>query len=156
MTQQQPPPGAPGGSGGAQPSEEEIRAYLAQMRQADIGEILAQGLSVLLSGAQVKLGRRDGRVLLDAVAAAVDAARPHLDKGLSAEFDSALSQLRIAQVEAEQELARRAGGEEQAAGAGSPEQQQATDAHAPPQAAQPQSEQPGGSRLWVPPGAREG
>ncbi|HEX2028255.1 MAG TPA: hypothetical protein VHF25_09685 [Nitriliruptorales bacterium] len=52
-----------------QPTEEELRAYLAQLRQADANDIVSQVFSMVASAAEVKLGRRDGRLLIDVAAA---------------------------------------------------------------------------------------
>ncbi|MBW3658762.1 MAG: hypothetical protein KY457_09000 [Actinobacteria bacterium] len=99
MSQQMPP-------GGREPTEEELRQYLGEMRQGHVGEIVAQVVSALLNGAQVKLGRRDARLLIDLAAGVNDAAGPHLDEEFSAEVTQVLTQLRMAQVEAEEELAK--------------------------------------------------
>lgn len=99
MSQQMPP-------GGREPTEEELRQYLGEMRQAHVGEIVAQVVSALLNGAQVKLGRRDARLLIDLAAGVNDEAGPHLDEEFSAEVTQVLTQLRMAQVEAEEELAK--------------------------------------------------
>ncbi len=94
------PPGA------QQPSEEELRQYLGEMRQAHVGEIVAQVLSALLNGAQVKLGRRDARLLIDLADGINAKAGPHLEEGFTREVGDVLSQLRLAQVETEEELAK--------------------------------------------------
>lgn len=93
---------------GGQPSEEEMRAYVAQLRGAGLDQILAEVLSSLLNAAQVKIGRRDGRVLLDLVASLTDEVRPHLPAELTSQVDDVLAQLRMAQVQAEPEVAQAA------------------------------------------------
>ncbi len=142
------------GAAGQEPSEEEIRAYLGQLREAPVEQVVAELVSGLLNAAQVKLGRRDARVLLDAMAALGESVRGTLSQELTGQIDQALQQLRLAQVEAEQQVAAAAaqGHAEQgdlpqespAAGgegaAGAP----AT----PPQAPAPPSD--AASRLWVP------
>jgi hypothetical protein len=55
----------------------------------------------LLNTAQVKLGRRDARLLIDVTAVAHDHARPYLPGELTRQIDQALGQLRMAQVSAE-------------------------------------------------------
>ena len=55
--------------GTREPTEEEIRAYLSQLREAPVDQVLAEVVNALLNAAQVKLGRRDGRLLIDTVAA---------------------------------------------------------------------------------------
>lgn len=92
--------------GQREPTEEELRQYLGEMRQAHVGEVVAQVVSALLNGAQVKLGRRDARLLIDLAAAVSDQAGPHLDRQFTSEVEDVLTQLRTAQVEAENELGR--------------------------------------------------
>jgi hypothetical protein len=153
-----------------EPTEEEVRAYLGQLRAAPVDQVVAEVASALLNAAQVKLGRKDGRLLLDLVADVADRTRPHLPEELTSQVDEALTQLRLAQVEAEREVAAAAqqghvepddlGARE--AGGGEPGADQGADADAatgadtgqptpPPTPQQPP--QPGGgagSRLWVP------
>ncbi|MCC5948551.1 MAG: hypothetical protein JJT89_08860 [Nitriliruptoraceae bacterium] len=90
---------------GGQPSEEEMRAYVAQLRGAGLDQILAEVLSSLLNAAQVKIGRRDGRFLLDLVAGLTDQTREVLPEELTSQVDDVLAQLRMAQVQAEPEVA---------------------------------------------------
>jgi hypothetical protein len=142
-----------------EPTEEEVRAYLGQLRAAPVDQVVAEVASALLNAAQVKLGRRDGRLLLDLVGDLAERTRPHLPDELTGQVDEALTQLRMAQVEAEKEVAAAAqqghvepddlesGGPQGEAGAA----QGAGDA--PSQPAQQPPEEPGGgaaSRLWVP------
>lgn len=150
-------------------SEEQVRAYLAELRDAQVTDILAQVISTLLNGAQVKLGRRDARVLIDTAAAVIERIGPDLDEGFAEEVSSILSQLRMAQVQAEQEAgtapaegdeeyaapeAGAAGGEQAPRGG---DQTPASGAARPGgQAAADRQAGQGGSRLWVPPGARGG
>ncbi|MEX2420446.1 MAG: hypothetical protein WD670_01375 [Actinomycetota bacterium] len=88
-----------------QPSEEEMRAYLGQLRAAPVDQVLAELLSSLLNAAQVKVGRRDARLLLDGAAALVTQVRSVLPDELVTQLDQVLSQLRMAQVQAEPEVA---------------------------------------------------
>lgn len=90
---------------GRQPTEEEVRAYLAQLRQTDATEIIAQAFSALASGAEVKLGRRDARLLIDAAAAVAEGVGERIDERVRQQMDQAVSQLRLAQVDAEKQLA---------------------------------------------------
>lgn len=158
------PPGAAQAGGQRQPSEEEVRQYLAQLRQTDVTEIVAQAFSMVASGAEVKLGRRDGRLLIDAAAAIADVVEPHLDEQLTDQMQQAIAQLRQGQVDAEGQLEKlrdegrlpddeendlpREGGDTAAStDAGSGEEQTR------PQ--QPKQQRPGGrgnasDRLWVP------
>lgn len=95
--------GPPGQEG--EPSEEEVRAYLGQLRGAPVDQVVAEVASALLNAAQVKLGRRDGRLLLDLSASITDQVRGVLPKELTDQLDDVLAQLRVAQVQAEKDLA---------------------------------------------------
>ena len=153
MSQQTPPPGA---GGEQQPSEEEVRQYLAQLRQAPAEQVIAEVLSGLLNAAQVKVGRKDGRLLLDLSASVIDGAREHLSDELTNQVDEVLGQLRMAQVEGEREVASAAeqGQQEpndlgaQAQPGEAPEQGADSPPPASPPPAQQQPQQ--GSRLWTP------
>lgn len=87
-----------------QPSEEEMRAALGQMRAAPAVQIVAEVQSALLNAAQVKLGRNDGRLLLDLAGMINDHTRGLVDEQLTQQVDQAMQQLRVAQVEGEQEV----------------------------------------------------
>lgn len=95
--------GAPGADD--QPSEEEIRAYVAQLRAAPVDQVVAEVVQALLNAAQMKLGRQDGRLLIDLVAAIVSTGDERLRADLRQQIGQAVSQLRLAQVEAEQQVA---------------------------------------------------
>jgi hypothetical protein len=158
----------PTGPGGQGPSEEELRAALGQLRESPVDQVLAEVASALLNAAQVKLGRRDGRLLIDTVASLTGAIRGKVTAELTSQLDDVLGQLRLAQVEAEREVAQAAtqghlerndlsvaAGDEAAAGA--PAQGDAAASSSPPAGAQgqPPPSQPTGtssaaSRLWVP------
>lgn len=153
MSSSFPPPG--GGDEG--PSEEEVRQYLAQMRSAPADQVLAELVQGLLNAAQVKLGRNDARLLLDATAAMADAVRGRVDEQLLGQVDQALSQLRLAQVEAEREVA--ASGQEEpndtgADGTPPPSSPSGGAPAADPSAGQPSQtppQQPSQtSKLWIP------
>jgi hypothetical protein len=148
-----------------EPTEEEVREYLGQLRAAPVDQVVAEVASALLNAAQVKLGRRDGRLLLDLVGDVAERTRPHLPSELTSQVDEALTQLRLAQVEAEREVAAAAQqghvepddlGAASAAAAAAPAADEGAPAattdtpQAPPQQRPPE---PGGgaaSRLWVP------
>ncbi len=152
--------------GGGEPSEEQMQAMMAQMRVMPVDQHLAQALQLLLEGAQVKIGRNDGRLLLDTAQVLVAHVRPYADKQLVAQVDEAVAQLRMAQVQAEGQL-QRAAMEEGHAEANDlptpprppvlPEPQPAAEADeasdgaataAPP--APPTPPAGGGSKLWTP------
>jgi hypothetical protein len=83
------------------PSEAELERMLAQMREAPVEQVLVEVVNVLLQAAQVKLGRPDARVLIDAVAAVAQAAAGRTDRALLEQVGQAVAQLRLAQVDAE-------------------------------------------------------
>lgn len=152
MSSQVPPQGQPGSEDG--PSEEEVRQYLAQMRGAPADQVLAEVVQGLLNAAQVKLGRNDARLLLDACAGLVDAVRDRSSEELVGQIDQALSQLRLGQVEAEKEVAE--GGQDEPndlADDGTPPATGAAPSQAAPPPSQPQSppsQSGSGSKLWTP------
>lgn len=138
-------PFPPGAGGPGAPSEAELRAMLEELREAPVEEVLVQGVNLLLQAAQVKLGRPDARVLIDAVAAVADAVGARARGGIADQVAGAVTQLRMAQVEAERE-----------AGVAPPEEAApgpATDATTPPPAAAPPpptAPPSAASRLWIP------
>jgi hypothetical protein len=148
----QPMPGA----AGQEPSEEEVRAYLGQLRGAPVEQVVAEVVSALLNAAQVKLGRRDGRLLLDLAAANVDGARAHLPEDFTEQVDQVVAQLRMAQVEAEREVAEAAAqghAEPSDLDAEHPTGEGGEAAAAPPSTTSPPQQpqqQSAASRLWVP------
>ena len=100
--------GGMGGMGGGQPSEEQMRQAMGQMRATPVDQFVAGALQELLTAGQVKLGRNDGRLLLDLVAVLSDATRGLVDEQLTQQVDDALSQLRMAQVQTEREIVQAA------------------------------------------------
>lgn len=90
---------------GGQPTEEEIRAYLGQIREADPAAIIVQAYQMLGEGAQIKLGRSDARVLIDAMAGIADAVGDRLPDDLAGQMKQGVAQLQAAQVQAENEAA---------------------------------------------------
>lgn len=86
-------------------SEEELQAYFAQLREAPVADLLAQAYTMLGAWAEAKLGRRDARPLIDAMSALVQAAGAGLPKDLFARMRDGISQLQLAQVQAEQQVA---------------------------------------------------
>jgi hypothetical protein len=157
-------PGVPPGADG-EPTEEEVRAYLGQLRAAPVEQVVAEVASALLNAAQVKLGRRDGRLLLDLAADLAERTRGVLPDELTGQVDQALTQLRMAQVEAEKEVAAAAkqghvepddlGGGSGAAATSppadaGPTEQGSAPSTPPPPRQDPPSGGDAGSRLWVP------
>ncbi len=132
------------------PSEAEMEQMLAQMREAPAEQVLVEVINALLQAAQVKLGRPDARLLIDAVAAMADTLQGRADASLLDQVGQAVSQLRLAQVEAEGGAAPA----EQAVDAGGPAPSGADTAPDAGPAAAPTPPPPAqggqGSRLWVP------
>ena len=94
--------GPGGGTGQEQArSAEEAREYVRRMRSLPVDEVIRDVLFGLLNAAQVKLGRRDARLLIDVSTVAHEQARPYLPEELSRQIDQVLGQLRMAQVSAE-------------------------------------------------------
>lgn len=131
-----------------QPSPEELRAYLEQLREAEAGEILAQAYTMLGTGAEVKLGRPDARVLIDAMAGMV-AGMGERAGDLAQRMQAGVAQLQMAQVEAERQGGGDSTGSGPAAGDGPP----ADGAGQPRPAATPPPTPPRPSptdKLWIP------
>ena len=98
----------PGGAGQADgQSAEDARdavdaeEYARQLRAFPVDQLFRDFLFSLLNAAQVKLGRRDARLLIDVTAVAHEHARSHLPGELTRQVDEALGQLRMAQVSVE-------------------------------------------------------
>jgi hypothetical protein len=69
----------PGGAGrgGGRPAED-AGEQARRLRALPVDQVLGDLLLGMLTAAQVKLGRRDARLLIDVAAAAHEQARPHL------------------------------------------------------------------------------
>jgi hypothetical protein len=131
------------GSGGAERarSAEDAREYVQQIRSLPVEQIIGDVLFSLLQAAQIKLGRRDARLLIDLSAVAHEHARPYLPDDLTKQVDEALGQLRLGQVSAEGQVSQR----------GKAEENDLSRVPAPPSAAAPQPPPaPPPSKLWVP------
>lgn len=87
-------------------SAEDARDLTERLRSEPAEGIVAELASMLLSAAQVKLGRRDARLFIDLCALTLDHAGPYLSEELRKQVTSALGQLRLGQVSAENELAK--------------------------------------------------
>jgi hypothetical protein len=126
-------------------SEQDVRELAERLRSAPAAEIITDLFSTLLSTAQVKLGRRDARLFIDLCAQALDYAGPHLPDELGKQVETALGQLRLAQVSAEKEVAK-----------GEPEPHDLSRIPTPPTVGQGASSDagpppaPSTSKLWVP------
>lgn len=92
----------PGGAGQAdERPAEDAREYARRLRLLPVDQVLGDLLFSLLNAAQVKLGRRDARLLIDVTAVAHEHARPYLPGELTRQIDQVLGQLRMGQVSAE-------------------------------------------------------
>jgi|SRR5918998_2492528 hypothetical protein len=128
-------------------SEEELLAYVAQLREVPVADMLGQAYTMLGSWAEAKLGRRDARPLIDAMSGLVQGAGSGLPEDLADRMRRGIGQLQLAQVEAEQQLAA----EQQA----TPDQPASQPPHDRPteQAPSPgagQDDQRLTDRLWIP------
>jgi hypothetical protein len=92
------------GATGEQPqiTEEQLREYLSQLREAPAEQIVAELLSSTLNAAQAKLGRRDARLLIDLSTVMMDHVRRFVSGDLATQVDNVLQQLRLGQVRAEE------------------------------------------------------
>jgi hypothetical protein len=133
----------PEGTGGG-PTEEEVRAYVDKLRVAPAEQILAEMLYTAINAAQVKLGRRDARLFIDFSALMQQRLGDYLSAEIVTQVEQAIGQLRMAQVQAEREVA-----------SGEPEDNDidrmptgiAGGDDSPPPSQEPPS---AGSTLWVP------
>ena len=128
-----------------QPTEEEMRAYVEQLRAADPAGIVVQAYQLLGTGAEVKLGLPDARLLIDAMGALVAAVEGRVEGQLAEQMKAGVGQLQNAQVQVEAELREQGqpGGDAQPSPPREP-------------AAGPAAQQQGGgqqqktNRLWIP------
>ncbi len=79
----------------------DAREQMRRLRSLPIDQVLGDVLFSLLQAAQVKLGRRDARLLIDVAAVAHEHARPYLPGELTQQVEQVLGQLRLGQVQAE-------------------------------------------------------
>jgi len=95
-----------------------------RLRSLPVDLVIGDFLFNLLNAAQVKLGRRDARLLIDVTVVAHEHARPHLPGEFNSQIDQILGQLRMGQVSAEGRASQR----------GQPEENDLNQAPAPPPA----------------------
>jgi hypothetical protein len=96
-----------GGERGGERSAEDSRDYARRLRSLPVDQVLGDFLFSLLNAAQVKLGRRDARVLIDVTAVAHEHVRAYLPGELTRQIDQVLGQLRMGQVSAESQASQR-------------------------------------------------
>jgi hypothetical protein len=126
-----------------QMTEEQVREYLEQVRDVPAEQVVSDVIAVVLNAASAKIGRNDGRLLIDVAAVVLEHTRPHLSGEFATQVDQALGQLRMGQVQAEGEAK-----EEPNDIAAAP----ATPAPASPAqpSPAPAPEQPAAAKLWIP------
>jgi hypothetical protein len=134
-------------------SDEELRQYVAQLRESPVSDLLAQAYTMIGAWAEAKLGRRDARTLIDALAGLVQGAEPGLDKDLARQMREGVGQLQMAQVQVEQQLAAQQ--QQQAGEAAEPEAseqsaQEPARPQSPPGQQPAQESRPMTDRLWIP------
>jgi hypothetical protein len=122
-------------------SGEDAREYVQRLRSLPAEQVIADVMFSLLNAAQVKLGRRDARLLIDLCAVTLEHARAYLPGELTGPIDEALGQLRLGQVSAEGDPSQ----------PGEPEENDLDQVPAPPPAGPaPPPARPAASKLWVP------
>lgn len=100
------------GAGHERMSSAEDRERALQMRSLPAERLVADVVLSLLNAAQIKLGRRDARLLIDLGAVVHEHARPYLSSEFAAQIDQLLGHLRLGQVSAEGHASRPAEPEE--------------------------------------------
>jgi hypothetical protein len=93
--------GPSGGDHQADRPGEDPGEYVRRMRSLPVDQVIGDVLFSLLRAAQIKVGRRDARLLIDVTAVAHEHARRYLPGDLAKQLDQVLGQLRMAQVSAE-------------------------------------------------------
>jgi hypothetical protein len=93
-------------------SAEDASEYVQRLRSLPVDHVIGDVLFSLLHAAQVKLGRRDARLLIDVTAVAHEHARPYLPGELTRQIGQVLGQLRLSQVSAESHASQQAQPEE--------------------------------------------
>lgn len=125
-------------------SEEDVHRVVEQLRSAPAEPIIADMFSTLLSAAEIKLGRRDARLFIDLCSVMLEYAGRHVSEELGKQVESALGQLRLRQVSAENRVAKKP----------EPEPNDLSGVPTPPTARAEESPGSGStsqsSKLWVP------
>jgi hypothetical protein len=107
---------------------EDPGALVRRMRSLPVDQVIGDVLFSLIRAAQVKVGRRDARLLIDVTTVAHEHARRYLPGDVAKQIDQVLGQLRMAQVSAERDTSQQ----------GQPEENDLDRAPAPPPASQAQ------------------
>jgi hypothetical protein len=87
-------------------SAEDVRKQRQRVRALPADQVIGDAVFLLLNAAEVKIGRRDARLLIDISVVAHEHARPYLPAELTSQIDQALGHLRMGQVRAEGEASR--------------------------------------------------
>jgi hypothetical protein len=87
-------------------TEDEVREYVEKLRSTPAQQIVVEMLFNAVNAAQVKLGRKDARLFIDLSALLVERLSAYLPDEAAAQVEQALGQLRLAQVQAEGEVAK--------------------------------------------------
>ena len=87
-------------------SADDVREQVRRMRVLPVEQVIAEAVFSLLNAAQIKLGRRDARLLIDVSALVHEHVRRYLPDELIRQIDQALGQLRLGQVTAEGHTSR--------------------------------------------------
>ena len=69
------------------PSAEDAREYVQQVRSLPVEQIIGDVVFSLLNAAQIKLGRRDARLLIDVSTVVLEHARPYMPAELTRQVD---------------------------------------------------------------------
>lgn len=86
--------------------EDDNHELMERLRTAPAEHVLMDLFSTLLGTAQVKLGRRDARLFIDVCATMAEHAGGYLSDEANRQVETALGQLRMAQVNAEKEMTK--------------------------------------------------
>jgi hypothetical protein len=86
-------------------TEDDVRQYVEKLRSTPAQQILTEMMFTSLNSAQVKLGRKDARLFIDLTALMRERLGDYLPDDIGPQVDQALGQLRLAQVQAEREVA---------------------------------------------------
>ena len=140
--------GKPEPDGEPELSEQDIREYTRRLRGLPAEQVIADAMFALLNAAQVKIGRRDARLLIDLVAVSLGHARGYMSDELASRVDGLLGHLRFAQVAAE----GRADQSDQAAEENDLDRVPTPPVATPAATRAAQAPRPGMGKLWVPGG----